>query len=101
MSHNGSLLRATNKTRDCARYVQSLTGHQNGICSVSISPDGYWVASASHDYTIMFWDKNRAPRLMLKELGRFVTSTDFCPTSRLFATACANGKLKLWKYSTN
>ncbi|PVF97281.1 WD40 repeat-like protein [Serendipita vermifera] len=100
MSNEDLNIGATNEKRSCATCVQSLTGHMGGIRSMSISPDGQWIASAITDGNISFSDRNGYSRSTLKEHDSSLMSTDFSPTEQLFVTAYANGKLKLWKYST-
>lgn len=83
-----------------ARCLQSLTGHTDDVRHVSISPDGQWIVSGSHDCTIMFWDKDGHSQLVLNGYHFFINSIDFSPIGGLFATSAWGSPIKIWKYST-
>jgi WD40 repeat protein len=62
-----SLVRAAEGENDLVKCECTLTSHTNSIVDVSISPDGQWIVSASLDSTVMIWDSNGTPHLMLRD----------------------------------
>jgi WD40 repeat protein len=48
------------------KCIRALVGHTGHVNRISISHDGQWIASASSDHTVMLWDNNFEPRVMLK-----------------------------------
>jgi len=88
------VLEALQTVVDRVRERNSLTGHQNSVNSVTFSPDGKIIVSASDDKTVKIWDLNG------KELRTFnceekVTSLVFSPNGKTLATAQDN-TVKLW-----
>jgi general transcriptional corepressor TUP1 len=64
--------KATREGKNCAKCTHTMKGHESIIHEVSVSPDGQWITSAGFDGSIIFWDRNGAPRLMMNQ------DTEFC-----------------------
>jgi WD40 repeat protein/tetratricopeptide (TPR) repeat protein len=76
-----------------------LNTQQNGIESVSFSPDGQYFAIAADDTTVKLW--NRSGQLIERfeaHQGK-VYSVDFSPDSQRLATAGEDGTARLWNLS--
>jgi F0F1-type ATP synthase membrane subunit b/b' len=87
------------------RYVQklwgdellSLKGHTDDVKSVSWSPDGSRIATASSDETARVWDaKSGAELLMLKGHTGSVTSVSWSPNGSHIATTSQDGTARVW-----
>jgi tetratricopeptide (TPR) repeat protein len=77
----------------------SLTGHQNFVYSVSFSPDGKTIASASGDNTIKLWNvEDGTERRTLTGHQEEVLSVSFSPDGQTIASASRDGTLKLWNW---
>ena len=85
------------------KEILTLRGHTAGVASVSISPDGQRLASASpKDNTVKLWDLNRGQEVLtLKVPG--VRSVVFSPDGkRLVSTSPKNGwddEIRIWDAS--
>jgi WD40 repeat protein len=105
MMNERQSVKATRKGESCSRCTHILKDHEDAVIRAFVSPDGQWIASTSQDKSMIFWDRNGAPRLMLKEddgecrllcyisgKGQLTLTTciversDFSPTGGLFAT---------------
>lgn len=73
-----------------------LEGHSDVIWSVTASPDGQLIASASRDQTVKLWRPNGALVATLKGHTDSVTSVAFSPDSQLIASASWDGTVRLW-----
>ncbi|KNE55322.1 hypothetical protein AMAG_01224 [Allomyces macrogynus ATCC 38327] len=71
-------------------------GHAGDILDLAWNRASF-LASASTDKTVRVWHLTRADTLAIFNHGDFVTSVAFHPLDdRYFATACFDGKLRLW-----
>jgi WD40 repeat protein len=78
------------------REYNRLEGHKDWVSSVSWSPDGQILASASKDSTIKLW---KADGTLLKNLPGHkagVYSVSFSPNGKLIASASEDKTVKLW-----
>ncbi|MDF5718440.1 MAG: AAA family ATPase, partial [Rhizonema sp. NSF051] len=83
------------------REHNRLEGHSSIVYSVSFSPDGKTLASASFDNTIKLW--NVATGKQIKTLSghsNSVNSVSFSPDGKTLASASADKTIKLWDVAT-
>jgi WD40 repeat protein/tRNA A-37 threonylcarbamoyl transferase component Bud32 len=73
--------------------------HSNTVTAVTISPDGRFVVSASHDHSIQVWNLANRSRLAVLDFGSSVVSSAYSPSGEFFA-AGGVGTLKLWRAKT-
>ncbi|MEH1934504.1 MAG: caspase family protein [Nostoc sp.] len=76
-----------------------LEGHSAEVLSVSFSPDGKTIVSASNDKTAILWGRDgRKLRTLTGHTGT-VRSVSFSPDGKMIATASFDHTVKLWKTS--
>ena len=73
-----------------------LTGHQDVLNSVSYSPDGKLIASASADTTIKIWRSSGELLHTLEDHQDSVLDVTFSPQGDLIASAGQDNTVKLW-----
>lgn len=83
------------------RERDRLQGHNDAVQSVSFSPDGTMLASASFDKTVKLWniEENQKKSIVLQEKfqhGDTVSSVTFSPDSKIIASASFDKTVKLW-----
>ncbi|MEH2339175.1 nSTAND1 domain-containing NTPase [Nostoc sp.] len=90
------VLAALQSARYGIREIKTLEGHSDVVNTVSFSPDGKLIASASDDKTIILWnpDGSRFGKPLQHDSG--VTSLSFSPDSKMIAAGTKNGIVKLW-----
>ncbi len=78
------------------RESDRLTQHTSTVFSVSFSPDGKTIATASGDGTIKLWGLNGQELQTLKADGYGVYSVSFSPDGQTLASAGGDHTIKLW-----
>ena len=73
-----------------------LTGHEDVVNSVSYSPDGQLIATASSDTTIEIWRSNGELLHTLKDHQDSVLDVAFSPQGDLIASVGDDNVVKLW-----
>jgi len=66
--------------------------------SLSISPDGKWMASGSWDHTVRIWNAHEATLHRILHRPWYVTSVDFSAVGSRLATAGMFGDVAIWNY---
>ena len=75
---------------------RTLAEHKQPVNSVSFSPDGDLIASASDDATIKLWTSYGNEVATLTGHGGAVYSVSFSPNGKILASASDDGTVKLW-----
>ncbi|MFN6572476.1 eIF2A-related protein [Dendronalium sp. ChiSLP03b] len=78
--------------------IKTLTGHNDRVTSISLSPDNQIIASGSADKTIKLW-RFVDGKLLQTLTGHTdeVTSVSFSPDGKLLASGSADNTVKLWQ----
>ncbi|EXM16382.1 hypothetical protein V3481_010651 [Fusarium oxysporum f. sp. vasinfectum] len=78
-----------------------LKGNGNAVYSVSFSPDGQYLASASRDKTIRIWDTTTGNcQATLEGHGDVVQSVAFSPDGQYLASGSEDETIKIWDATT-
>ena len=78
-----------------------LTGHERGMHSVVLSPDGDTLASGSEDTTIRLWDMHTGEhKRTLKGHEHRVYSVAFSPDGKTLASGSDDNTIRLWRVDT-
>ncbi|MBW4492499.1 MAG: AAA-like domain-containing protein [Oscillatoria princeps RMCB-10] len=96
---NDSATAALGEILDQIRERNQFHGHAGAVTSVSFSPDGKHIATASRDKTARLWDLQGKPVAEFKGHESAVWGVSFSPDRKYLATASADGKARLWDLS--
>lgn len=78
-----------------------LTGHEWGMHSMVLSPDGDTLASGSEDTTIRLWDMHTGEhKRTLKGHEHRVYSVAFSPDGKVLASGSDDNTIRLWRVDT-
>jgi len=78
------------------RERNRLTGHEGAVLSVSFSPDGQTIATASADKTVKLWNRSGKELGTLKGHQHWIYDISFSPDGQTIATASVDRTVKLW-----
>ncbi|GAB1543328.1 hypothetical protein NUACC21_60020 [Scytonema sp. NUACC21] len=83
------------------REQNQFEGHELWVWSVSFSPDGKTLASASDDNTIKLWNLDTKTEITtLSGHSYWVLSVSFSPDGKTLASASPDKTIKLWNLDT-
>jgi WD40 repeat protein len=82
---------------DNIREKNRFKGHQASVWSVSFSPDGKYIATASGNQTARLWDVTGKLIQEFKGHQKAVGSVNFSPDGKYIATASTDKTARLWE----
>ena len=80
--------------------VLELSGHLDGLTSVSWNNDGTKLASGSMDQTVKRWDLSTGACLLTQYVDGDVNSIQFSPSGDIIAAGCEDGTVQLIDVAT-
>jgi WD40 repeat protein len=93
--HASRILRVTDPHR--GRCVATMRGPEGLVNLLCLSPDGRWLAAASHDRTVRLYDVSAGEqKAQLGPLRRPATALAFLADGGFLATVCQENAVQLW-----
>ncbi|KZP26251.1 WD40 repeat-like protein, partial [Athelia psychrophila] len=82
--------------------LQTLYGHENSVHSVSFSPDGSQIVSASSDHTVRVWDAITGEAILPPLQGHegWVRSVSFSPDGSQIVSGSDDCTVRVWNAAT-
>lgn len=78
-----------------------LTGHTKAVYDLAFSPDGAYLASASHDMHVKVWDVEAQSEVMtLEGHTNLVVAVDWHPSQPIIASGSYDNHVRLWDAQT-
>jgi len=78
--------------------------HKKSVCSVTFSPNGYFIASSGHDKAVILWNliKGEFEKILEEKQSHkdWVWAISFSPDSKVLASAGEDQTIKLWNIET-
>lgn len=78
--------------------IDTLKGHTSTVSSISVSDDGRWIVSASHDHTVRIWDSSANPisATVLEGHTNWIRSVDISPDGRFIVSGSDDRTIRVW-----
>lgn len=92
----GNTIELWNTSSTC---IQILEGHEDEVYSVSFSPNGLCLVSASKDRTVKIWNEAGACALTLDKHIHIAAPVQFSSDDQLWASATEDFSIRMWSPS--
>lgn len=76
--------------------IKELQGHVDAVLKVRFTPNGKYVASASEDNSVRFWDVNSAMQIWKYETDCYFLSCDISPDGNYLAASSKDETIRIW-----
>ncbi len=85
-----------------ATLERRLTGHENWVNSMAVSPDGTWAASGSEDKTVKIWDLETGTcQATLEGHTNEVYAVAITPDGKRILSAADDKSIRVWEASSS
>ena len=94
-------LNPVSKQQPINQVIFTLSGHDDSVQAIAITPDGETLVSGSYDNTVKLWDLKTGK--LLKTLSghkEAVTSVAITPDGQILASGSSDNTVKIWNLKT-